>query len=171
MLNVDVPSKVGSLAALGVGKVVVGIQKLLPHLDRWVLAALPQEGRAPEVVLVAEVAASEEASNNGEGMVAGVVVALVSKEAVASEDKTAMAPLLQMLQRARVVLAAVDFLEVGEDMADHPVHQIATALAVGMIRVVEVAHMMTEAAVVVVDIAATNVMDLRVVVLEATWSR
>jgi KaiC/GvpD/RAD55 family RecA-like ATPase len=170
MLNVDVLSKAGSLAALGVGKVVVVIQKLHPHLDRWVLAALPQVARALEVVLVAEVAASEEALNNEGGMEAAVVVVLVSKEVVASEDKTAMAPLLQMLQRARVGLAAVDFLGVEEDMADHPAHQIATALAVGMIRVVEVAHMMTEA-VVVVDIAATNVTGLRVVVLEATWSR
>jgi hypothetical protein len=80
--------------------------------------------------------------------------------------------LLQMLQQARVVLAAVDFLGVGEATVDHPVHQIVTALAVGMIRV-EVAHMMTEAVEVEeeVDIVATNVMDLRGVVLEATWSR
>jgi len=64
----------------------------------------------------------------------------------------------------------VDFLGVGEATVDHPVHQIVTALAVGMIRV-EVAHMMTEAVEVEVDIVATNAMDLRGVVLEATWSR
>jgi len=51
-----------------------------------------------------------------------------------------------------------------------PVHPIVTVQGVGMIRVVGVAHMMTEVAV-VVGIVATNAMALLVVVLEATWSR
>jgi hypothetical protein len=169
-LNVDVLLKVGSLVVLGVGKVAVAIQKLLLHLGRWDSGVLPQEAKDSEVVLVvAEVAASEAASNNEEAMEAGVAVVLVSKEAAASEDKTGMELLPQMLQQARVALAVVDFLGVGVATADLPVHQIATALAVGMIRVVEVAHMMTEA--VAVDIVVTSAMDLLVVVLEATWSR
>jgi hypothetical protein len=170
MLNVDVQSKVGSLAVLEEEKVAVAIQKLPLHRGPWVLEVLPQEVRASEVALVAEVAASEAVSNHEAAMEAGVVGALASRGAVASEGKTGMELLLQMLQQARVALVAVDFLGVGEATVDRPVHQIVTALAVGMIRV-EVAHMMTEAVEVEVDIVATNVMDLRGVVLEATWSR
>jgi hypothetical protein len=170
-LNVGVPSKAGSLVVLEVGKEAVVIQKLPLHPDQWVLAALPQEARASEVVLVAEVGALGVVSNNEEVMEAGVVVVLDSKEAVGSEDKMGMELLPQMPQQVRVALAAVDFLEVVEVVTeDLPVHLIVTVLVVGMIRVVEVAHMMTEVAV-VVGIVATNAMDLLVVVLEATWSR
>lgn len=169
-LNVDVPSKVGSLVVLEVGRVAVAIQKLLLHPGQWVLAALPQEARASEVVLVVEAGASGVVSNNEEAMEAGVAVALVSKEAVGSEDKMGMELLPQMPQQVRVALAAVDFLEVVEEVTEElPVHPIVTGLVVGMILVVEVAHMMTE--VVVVGIVATNAMALLVVVLEATWSR
>ena len=169
-LNVDVPSKVGFLVVLEVGRVAVVIQKLPLHRGQWVLAALPQEARASEVVLVAEAGASGVVSNHEEAMEAGVAVALVSKEAVGSEDKMGMELLPQMPQQVRVALAAVDFLEVVEEATeDLPVHPIVTVLGVGMIRVVEVAHMMTE--VVVVGIVATNAMALLVVVLEATWSR
>ena len=169
-MNVDVPSKVGFLVVLEVGRVAVVIQKLPLHRGQWVLAALPQEARASEVVLVAEAGASGVVSNHEEAMEAGVAVALVSKEAVGSEDKMGMELLPQMPQQVRVALAAVDFLEVVEEATeDLPVHPIVTVLGVGMIRVVEVAHMMTE--VVVVGIVATNAMALLVVVLEATWSR
>lgn len=170
MLNADVRSKVGSLAVLGVGKVAEATQKPPLHLGQWVSVVLPQEARASEVVLVAGEAVSEAASSHEAAMEAGVEVVLVFKEAAASEGKMAMELLLQMLQQARVVLAVVDSLGVGEVTVDHPAHQIVTALAVGMIHVVEVAHTMTEA-VEVVDIVATNVMDLREAVLEATWSR
>lgn len=171
MLNVDVPSKVGFLVVLEVERVAVVIQKLPLHRVQWVLAALPQEARASEVVLVAEAGASGVVSNHEEAMEAGVAVALVSKEAVGSEDKMGMELLPQMPQQVQVALAAVDFLEVVEEVTeDLPVHPIVTVLGVGMIRVVGVAHMMTEVAV-VVGIVATNAMALLVVVLEATWNR
>jgi hypothetical protein len=170
-LNVDVPLKVGSLVVLEVGKVAVVIQKLSLHPGRWGLAALLQEARASEVVLAAEAGASGVVSNNEEAMEAEVAVALVSKEAVGSEDKMGMELLPQMRQQVRVALAAVGFLEVVEEVTEGlPVHPIVTVQGVGMIRVVGVAHMMTEVAV-VVGIVATNAMALLVVVLEATWSR
>lgn len=171
----DAQSKVGSLAALGEAKAAVATQKLLLHLGRWVSEALQQEVLASEAVLVAEgvVEASEGDSNHEEAMVAAVVVELVFREAAASEGKTAMELPLQMLRQVLVAPEAVDSLEAGEGTVDHPAHQIVTALAVGMIRVAEVAHTMTEAVGVGVgvDIVAINVMVLRVVVLEATWSR
>ena len=171
MLKGVVPSKVGSLAVLVAERVGVDIQKLLHHPDPWVLEAPPtdlQVARDLEVDLVEEVAASEVDSNNVEVTEAEVVVALAFKEAVASEDKTGMELPHQMPLRAPVVLAVVGFLGVEEVTVASLVPQIATVLAVGMIRVEEVAHMMTEA---VEDIVATNEMDLRVAVLGATWSR
>ena len=167
-LNVDVPLKVGSLVVLEVGKVAVVIQKLSLHPGRWGLAALLQEARASEVVLAAEAGASGVVSNHEEAMEAGVAVALVSKEAVGSEDKMGMELLHQTPPLALEALVVVDFLEVEEEVT--AVHQTVTVLEVGMIRVEEVAHMMTEVAV-VVGIVATNAMALLVVVLEATWSR
>jgi hypothetical protein len=169
MLNVDVLSKVGCLAVLGVEKVAAATQKLHLLLAQWVSTALLQEVRASGEVLVAEVEASEAGSSQEEAMEAAVGGALASREAEVSEDKTVTGLRLQMLQQAQVVLAEAGFLGGGEAMVDHPAHQIVTALAVGMIHVVEVAHMMTEA--VEVDIVATNVMGLRGAVLEATWSR
>jgi hypothetical protein len=170
MLNVDVPSKVGALVVLGVGKVVVDTQKQLLHLDPWALQALPadqQVAKASGVVLEVEAAASE-VDLTVVAMGEEVVVALVFKEAGASEDKTGMELLRQTLPRAQVVLVEVGFLVVEEVMVVRPVHQIVTVLGVGMIHVEEVAHTMTEAA---AGIVATNEMDLPVVVLGATWSR
>lgn len=170
MLNADEQSKAGYLAVLEVAKVAVATPRLLLPLGQWVSVDLLREAKASEVVSVAEVVASEVASNNEEAMEVVVAVVLVFKEAEDSEGKTDTVLLLQTLQRARVALVAVGSLEVGEATADHRVHQIATAQAVGMIRVVVVAHMMTEAVVVVV-IVATNVMALPEVVQEAIWSR
>ena len=174
MLNVDAQSKVGSLAALGEAKVVVATRKLLLHLGRWVSEAPQQEVLASGAVLVAEgvVMALEAASSHEEVMVVAAVVELAFREAVAaSGGRTAMELPLQMLQQVPVALVAVDSLAAGEVMVDHPARQIATAPAVGMIRVVEVALTMTEMVEVGVDIVATNVTVPRVVVLEATWSR
>lgn len=145
-------------------------QKQLLHLDPWVLEAPlvdQQVARVSEVVLAVEAVASEvDLTVVATG--AEVVVALAFKEVAASEDKTGMELLRQTPQQAQVVLVEVGFLVVEEVMVVRPVHQIGTALGVGMIRVEEVAHMMTEAA---VDIVATSEMDLPVVVLGATWSR
>lgn len=58
-----------------VGKVGVATPKLLLRLDPWVSVALLQEARASEVDSVAEVVASEVASNNEEAM--EVVAAVV----------------------------------------------------------------------------------------------
>jgi hypothetical protein len=177
MLNVDVQSKGGSLAVSEEVKGAVATRKLLLHLAPWVLEALLQEVQALEAGLVAEggaaAAASEADSNHAEAMEAGAVVELASREVVASEGKTVTGLPLQMLQQAQVELVVVEVasLEVGEGTVDHPAHQIVTALVVGMIRVVEVARMMTEVVGAGADIVATNVMDLHAVVLEATWSR
>jgi hypothetical protein len=170
MSNGDVPSKVGFLAVSGGEKVGVDIQNLLLHPDQWVLEALLmdlQVARDSEAVLAAEVVASEADLNNVEDMEAEVVVALVFKEAAASEDKMGMELLRQTPPLALEVLVVVGFLEVEEEVT--AVHQIITVLEVGMIRVEEVAHTMTEA--VVVGIVATNEMDLPVVALGAIWSR
>jgi len=176
MLNVDVQSKGGSLAVSEEVKAAVATRKLLLHLAPWGLEALLQEVQALEAGSVAEgaaAAASEADSNHAEAMEAGAVVELASREVAASEGKTVMALPLQMLQQAQVELVVVEVasLEAGEATVDHPAHQIATALAVGMIRVVDVARTMTEVVGAEADIVATNVMDLHAVVLEATWSR
>jgi len=171
MLNVDVPSKAGSLAVLEVEKVGVDIQKLLLLLDPWVSEALPmdpQVAQVSEVVLAAEAVASEADSNNVEDLEAEVVGASVSKEAAASEDKMGMELLRRTPPLVLVVLVAVGFLEVEEVTVVSPVHQIVTVLEVGMIRVEEGGHMMTE---VVEGIVATKEMGLPAVALGAIQSR
>ena len=180
MLNVDVLSKVGFLVVLEAERVAVDTQKLLPHLDQWVLVALLEDlgdqvaHLSEEAGLVEEVVDSEVDLNNVEAMEEAVeedVVGLAFKEAEASttttEDKMVTAPLPLTLQLVQVVVA-VGSLEVEEDTAV-PVHQIATALEVGTNLVEADDHSKTEMEE-VADIVATA-MVLRVVDLAATWSR
>ena len=196
MSNVAELSKVGNLAALVAALEVVDIRKPSP-LDQQAQADLadhPVDQAASEAdsevastveedeVGSGEVSRTVESMEVGEEVVLATKVVEVSREVVMAEEIVVglAAPMdtvrpLQMLPQVQVVhaeVASVALVEAGmEDLAP----LIATALArqlVGMIRVVAVAHMMTDPVdIAVVAVEAMGIAMHHVVEVVATWSR
>ena len=193
MSNVVELSRAGSLADLEVALEVVDIQRLF-LLAQWDLEALEVlllvDQVVSEVVFVEALMAdgdegvSGEVSKTVEVMVeveealdireAGVSRAGVGMEeiVVGMVEQMAMA-LPQMLQLVREVVEVVLVVDTAEEDMVLAL-QIETVLrqAVGMIRAVADAHMMTEAVVIVAVIAAMEIaMEHPVVEAAAIWSR
>ena len=186
MSNVVELSRAGSLADLEVALEVVDIQRLF-LLAQWDLEALEVlllvDQVVSEVVFVEALMAdgdegvSGEVSKTVEVMVEveealDIREAGVSRAGVGMVEQMAMA-LPQMLQLVREVVEVVLVVDTAEEDMVLAL-QIETVLrqAVGMIRAVADAHMMTEAVVIVAVIAAMEIaMEHPVVEAAAIWSR
>jgi hypothetical protein len=195
MLNVAEPSEIGSHVALEAEKVGEGIQRPY-HQGPWDLDLLVdlQEGLAASGVVsgvasmvVEEEAALEGASKIVEATVVVVEVVSATKAAGASQVEEAsevtaapmgmVLPLMRLLApevESAVVLVvtevAVVLAEEGTGALDPLIAMEIQRQLVGMIRVVAVAHMMTET-VDIVAAEATTTVTARLVEAAAIWSR